>query len=753
MYIENIKLISKCPDDWHQEFVRESCENAGGFNIHFNRLPSRHWPVFNKQGHNFRNMFCAICNGQNYIGLVRWALDKVTAFKDEEATTFDLNSRRIRRSEPETSHTCTEATEDAEYDQDDSGQEGTVAVGNQARECFPESKYIATCPYDYPNNSVSAGCLSGYVCPMCHQDDHEVHSSYREILPRYANPYCMICNEIDPDLYRTCSFIPLQVWFSLKGVFSKIIWQVFDDDDDLESATPEPKSCLDNEVFDFYSSMCRPVSCAPGFKFIDGDCIINPDNRSFVKSKYCVTDDLDIFTDVIDVSSDVRLIKIPECVLNHFISLNKEIISPNEKSNLFVEIGSTYVRASVANDTIQAILNVIFHMKGMLEDDRQNMNQLFTSCNIRAMEFVHACRKITPAAAEEPDCGSTWYRGEIEDFHRVGHVTRLAEVYLYKDMYIVPEYTLYIETFLYSAYLESVSSHQELLVCGYRVPELSCASRFTLYQHEYELLELENNDSVLLYAGKTLPNDQFVVLVDGRAQICAVAGFKLFDYSGVMDSVNFAGNMASLVCLAATVVTHVALPGLHNRPHGEAMIYLNVALFVAQLLPLLTANVHTSGLICISLAVISHFAWLASFSWMSLIAINLADSFAFRPLNNPAAIAGDGQLRISTRVSHMIGWGAPTFIVAISVVAHVTKPVLLSMEYGADGVCWISDVTANLIFFGIPVAISILLNFGLFICTTKALSKSVRNSRELKTTSMKLNEQLQTVLLYIKVTL
>ena len=167
---------------------------------------------------------------------------------------------------------------------------------------------------------------------------------------------------------------------------------------------------------------------------------------------------------------------------------------------------------------------------------------------------------------------------------------------------------------------------------------------------------------------------------------------------------------------------------------------------------MITTNFQNYGLFCTAAAVITHFSWLASFSWMTLIAANMTYAFAHKPFNSQTGTSGSKLTSASS--SHILGWGIPFAVVVTCVGFHTAKPARIKFQYGGQqGVCWISGVQANLISFGIPVAMSVSVNMVLFIWTIYSLSKQKRESRKLnqRTSAARAANHLHDTLLYMKV--
>ena len=182
------------------------------------------------------------------------------------------------------------------------------------------------------------------------------------------------------------------------------------------------------------------------------------------------------------------------------------------------------------------------------------------------------------------------------------------------------------------------------------------------------------------------------------------------------------------------------------------MMYLTTSLFIAQLLPLITANFQIHSSLCTALAGITHFAWLVSFSWMTLIAANMTYAFAYKPLTSQSSISAPKPT--SARSFHTLGWGIPCLIVATCLVLHISKPAGINFQYDdSRGVCWLSKAHPNLIAFGIPVAMSVGINSILFIWTMYSLRKSKCELQSLnqRTWAARADDCLNDTLLFMKV--
>ena len=104
---------------------------------------------------------------------------------------------------------------------------------------------------------------------------------------------------------------------------------------------------------------------------------------------------------------------------------------------------------------------------------------------------------------------------------------------------------------------------------------------------------------------------------------------------------------------------------------------------------------------------------LSSFTWMTMLAMDLADRFAFRPL----MLHGRGSTK-KYAIYLLSGCGIPCIVLLPCLVLHFCKCTTFS--YGGPG-CWSADPMSNIVAFGVPVAISLWLNIVLFAITIAAI--------------------------------
>ena len=177
---------------------------------------------------------------------------------------------------------------------------------------------------------------------------------------------------------------------------------------------------------------------------------------------------------------------------------------------------------------------------------------------------------------------------------------------------------------------------------------------------------------------------------------------------------------------------------------GKCIMSISVALFFSLLIPMISAKVSVSHHLCIVCAVLTHYMWLGTFTWMTIIGGNLFHLFIFKPLVKLEV----RDKRIKYRfVFPILGWCIPLILVSICIFLH-SKNMLL--EYGAGAPCWISNNTASLVAFGVPVAICVGINVVLLVAIIIASCFNRRRSC-LMQNKQAYSVRTQDVLLWLKV--
>ena len=263
-----------------------------------------------------------------------------------------------------------------------------------------------------------------------------------------------------------------------------------------------------------------------------------------------------------------------------------------------------------------------------------------------------------------------------------------------------------------------------------------CA-RITLNSSDFVMFP---NGSILVPTYKEVFSQDEYIMDNGYASICTPFTeqnytlvenqtyiVKMFKFDSTQSFISFIGTVVSLFSLLFHFVVYMCLPPLRNIP-GKCLICLVVSLFVGQLLFLVGTPRTEIPEVCVSLAVIMHFAFLAAFFWMNVMAFDIWRTFTPDSFQSPS-----DERAIRFTWYSVYAWFIPLLVVGIGLLLHFSDPMLpldgkYRPNYG-DGLCWITRRMPLLYLFAIPVGILILCNIILYILTIKNLCILSENAK------------------------
>ncbi|XP_072037308.1 uncharacterized protein [Amphiura filiformis] len=344
------------------------------------------------------------------------------------------------------------------------------------------------------------------------------------------------------------------------------------------------------------------------------------------------------------------------------------------------------------------------------------------------MEVFFACDK-RPDEKLQNNCMGDWYSGSSSEFLFFNNESDLSSLlFIPTDTYITPIYIIYYELFN----LEEPEDFQGMFfVCGNKIntTDLDCAF-VTLNSSEYLL---KDNETLLVYSGMEFQSSDFIILPNQDAQVC-YNSFSDLHLDVVeqltlsitpLDIVSFITTTMSMFGELGTLTTYIRFKQLRNI-YGHGIMSLSFALFIAQLFTLLPETFSMSDRVCVTFGVIKHYFWLATFTWTSIIAFILFYQFGWKQLQLiPKSNMVSGILQV-------LGWGLPLLVSGSVVSLHF---LLVSSDdgkvYGGED-CWIIAEFTNVLAFGLPVALSIVLNTTLAVLTMIKLRKANQTSNRLR---------------------
>ncbi|XP_028399588.1 uncharacterized protein LOC114522997 [Dendronephthya gigantea] len=162
------------------------------------------------------------------------------------------------------------------------------------------------------------------------------------------------------------------------------------------------------------------------------------------------------------------------------------------------------------------------------------------------------------------------------------------------------------------------------------------------------------------------------------------------------------GYTSSIISLLLVLITYFLFSELRTLP-GKMTICLAIALLFSQLFFLVDIFGDFSGSLCKGIAIILHYLYLASFSWMTVLAYDVAKTFT----SNGRRSQTHREQRIFLLCS-LYAWGLPLLLVGLALCMENTG--VIDISYGNAYYCWITNQVSLVIFFITPVMIMILFN-------------------------------------------
>ena len=142
--------------------------------------------------------------------------------------------------------------------------------------------------------------------------------------------------------------------------------------------------------------------------------------------------------------------------------------------------------------------------------------------------------------------------------------------------------------------------------------------------------------------------------------------------------------------------------------------------------------------LCVSVAIILHLFFLAQFSWMTILSVEISLTLyrGIRLRRPPTAKRN----RRTFALYLLLGWSIPAIIVVISVAVNFapsTSHLVLygRLEDGTDGLCWINHTNSAIVSFLVPIIISIVVNSILLLIITVVLMRALLNQIGLSTSN------------------
>ncbi|XP_070557267.1 adhesion G protein-coupled receptor E1-like [Ptychodera flava] len=234
-------------------------------------------------------------------------------------------------------------------------------------------------------------------------------------------------------------------------------------------------------------------------------------------------------------------------------------------------------------------------------------------------------------------------------------------------------------------------------------------------------------EGVLVVDSSIYPEDQFVLSDDqSYAYIChinqKVASFwNTRSKTRLKQLLTLIGCILSIVCLVVSIITICAFKQMRNRP-GKIILNLAIALVTAQLLFITVMDVVQFPWLCKIAAIFSHYFWLSTFCWMSVMATDII----YMRTQLTGHISGDGKVFV---YYCLYAWLLPFVFVAICVIMDYFAPNNFQIGYSEGPICWIGRLTSLVVTFLVPVGLILLYNTICFLYTIWSMFTSERKMK------------------------
>ncbi|CAH1404570.1 unnamed protein product [Nezara viridula] len=252
---------------------------------------------------------------------------------------------------------------------------------------------------------------------------------------------------------------------------------------------------------------------------------------------------------------------------------------------------------------------------------------------------------------------------------------------------------------------------------------LKC-KKFVLQQDDYLV---DDNFVYVSKYRKRFREGEFNIYEDGRLEICAdKIGIMLVEkFDPYMGYITFAGLGVSIIFLLLHLAAFCLVPDLRNLS-GKNMASLCVALLIAY--TSFVAGRFFKGNVCLVIAVLTFYSFLASFTWMLTMSFDVWRTL--RLATSELRVCSGKQWRKFIAYS-LWSWLVPVFIVLMALWAELSPGIGADWRPGfaATNSCWFGRSKPLLIFFAVPLAIVMLLNIVFFASSAHMIYSSTSTTR------------------------
>lgn len=214
--------------------------------------------------------------------------------------------------------------------------------------------------------------------------------------------------------------------------------------------------------------------------------------------------------------------------------------------------------------------------------------------------------------------------------------------------------------------------------------------------------------------------------------ICASEGVNMVSkFDPILGWVTVAGLGLSEICLALHLTAFLLSSELRNIS-SRNLASLSLALFAAYGCFILAQFAPTSGDICVALAVLIFYFFLAAFWWTSVLAWDVWRTIRMATVHLRSSSSGQQWGKFVCY--SLYAWLVPALIVSMALTVENLDESAIRWwpneyrPYFGRGMCWFGHRKAILIFFASPLAVILSINLTLFASSAYMIRSTTANS-------------------------
>ena len=673
-------MIASCPPNWTQEHIDELCSTSFTSLSYDNHKDNL--PVMDHTGNTYKNRYCAQCHGLNLDDLIFYNL----LFNCHVPAPSGYQSNDILQ--------FLFALCDKAY--------WKTPERRARRYCYGLTGGCSDC---FPPTKMQQKCLSGSL--------RLVYVNDTGMQQNFINPYCALMNNAENIGCGPGSSKPQsggegkpQEVRSLKP-FSLVMDVDFSDQQtgkETSSVRMHKVSCLEGNVYDFYLQVCRPGIVPAEFNSVYKELLsVSLWMRSSISSFW------------IPLVSEINF---KEAILGK-LNISETLLSA-------ISIGNPLGPVSAV------VLNIDFNPT---TKKKLSVKTIRIALSNLSIQLNNATLTVFKVAVKRMDCASIGsynpYEYTVEN--RVVKIRDTGEI-IQEENYYTNE-TEWINGSLVPVGTLTVCKQERVNCSGVLVP---------LNESEYVIFI---NGSLYRTISRELFEPGSFLSISDTTWVCthfssfSEAARNTTENNIVLVFLTFIGLSVSIVSLAAVLVTYALFKELRTLP-GTNLMNLSLAHLLADLFYLATGYVDAK-VACTIIAILLHYFFLVSLTWMSVMAFETWLVFSKILIQKRHRNKREKCFNLLGRTT--LGW-LPAFIFVVMCVV-LDQSNVLTFHYGGIKGCWINNSTANMFFFVVPVALCILFNTVFFVLTVRAIRNTTKQTQ--RATHQKLHRRNAVVFLKI----